>query len=54
MEYKSLFFALVPRSPDGTCLLTCSDDDVMRLYNLPTELYQSGATEKLPEIVSII
>ncbi|XP_064403801.1 telomerase Cajal body protein 1-like isoform X3 [Halichondria panicea] len=41
-------------SPDGTCLLTCSDDDVMRLYNLPTELYQSGATEKLPEITPVL
>jgi len=39
------------RAPDGTCLLTCSDDNKMRLYNLPTELY-SGVVDGLPEMVS--
>nr|CAG4650181.1 EOG090X06W9 [Sida crystallina] len=27
-------------SPDGTCLLTCADDNVMRLYDLPASFYQ--------------
>lgn len=28
-------------SPDGTCLLTCSDDGLLRLYDLPADLYNS-------------
>ena len=43
----------IRRSPDGTCLLTCSDDNKMRLYNLPTELY-SGVVEGLPEMVGTL
>lgn len=32
------------RAPDGSCLLTCNNDNKMRLYNLPTEL--SSNSEK--------
>nr|CAG4647080.1 EOG090X06W9 [Megafenestra aurita] len=28
-------------SPDGSCLLTCSDDGLLRLYDLPADLYNS-------------
>lgn len=28
-------------SPDGSCMLSCSEDAKMRLYNLPIELYQT-------------
>lgn len=28
-------------SPDGTCLLTCADDGVLRLFDLPADLYNS-------------
>ena len=40
------------RAPDGTCLLSCSNDNMMRLYNLPTQLYSDpGSTQDLPEMV---
>lgn len=31
-------------SPDGTCLLTCSDDDTLRFFDLPADLYLSHKT----------
>lgn len=31
-------------SPDGTCLLTCSDDDTLRFFDLPADLYSSHKT----------
>nr|CAG4649362.1 EOG090X06W9 [Scapholeberis mucronata] len=31
-------------SPDGTCLLTCGDDGMMRLFDLPADLYNSHKT----------
>lgn len=33
------------RAPDGSCLLTCSNDNKMRLFNLPTELYSNTALQ---------
>lgn len=27
-----------PRAPDGSCVLTCSDDNVLRLFDLPAAL----------------
>ncbi|XP_041443320.1 telomerase Cajal body protein 1 isoform X3 [Xenopus laevis] len=29
-------------APDGTCLLTNSDDNILRIYNLPPELYSDN------------
>ena len=29
------------RAPDGSCLLTCSDDNLLRIFNLPASLYSS-------------
>lgn len=46
-------FAITCRSPDGTCVLVCSNDNRMRLYNLPVELY-SGVVKGLPDMVSQI
>ena len=40
------------RAPDGTCLLSCSEDKRMRLHNLPAELY-SGVVDGLSEVVSL-
>nr|CAG4641725.1 EOG090X06W9 [Eurycercus lamellatus] len=45
-------------SPDGTCLMTSADDDVIRLYDLPVDLYNShrkayqgcSATELSPSL----
>jgi len=31
-------------SPDGTCLLTCADDGLLRLFDLPADLYNSHKT----------
>lgn len=31
-------------SPDGTCLLTCSDDGLLRLFDLPADMYKSHKT----------
>ena len=39
------------RSPDGTCVLTNSDDNVLRIFNLPVELYTGAAAQGLPEMV---
>ena len=39
------------RSPDGACLLTNSDDNTLRIFNLPTELYGGNAVQGLSEMV---
>ena len=31
-------------SPDGTCLLTCANDDTLHLFDLPADLYKSNNT----------
>jgi len=43
------------RAPDGTCLLTSSNDNLLRVYNLPQELYHNGGEYKIiPEMVSLL
>ena len=32
---------LMPRAPDGSCILTCSDDNLLRIFNLPASLYSN-------------
>lgn len=39
-----------PRAPDGSCILTNSADNVLRLYNLPPQIY-SYNWDTLPEMV---
>lgn len=39
------------RAPDGSCILTNSADNVLRVYNLPPEIY-SYNWDMLPELVS--
>ncbi len=48
----SLGICLVPtsRSPDGSCLMTNSDDNILRLFDIPSGLCQ-GKAENLPEMV---
>ena len=41
------------RSPDGSCVLTNSDDNVLRIFNLPVELYNGTAVHGLSEMVCI-
>ena len=38
------------RSPDGMCILTNSDDNCLRIYNTPEQLY-TGDTTNIPEMV---
>lgn len=38
------------RAPDGSCILTNSADNVLRLYNLPPQIY-SYNWDSLPEMV---
>ena len=38
---KQTFLKGCKWSPDGTCLLTCAADDVLRLFDLPADLYNS-------------
>uniref|UniRef100_A0A1B8Y4R1 Telomerase Cajal body protein 1 n=1 Tax=Xenopus tropicalis TaxID=8364 RepID=A0A1B8Y4R1_XENTR len=53
-EYSALpenFLKGCKWAPDGTCLLTNSDDNILRIYNLPSELYTDNweiAEEMLP------
>ncbi|XP_020630480.1 telomerase Cajal body protein 1-like isoform X3 [Orbicella faveolata] len=41
-------------SPDGSCLLTNSDDNILRIFNLPVELYSGVAVQGLSEMVSAL
>ncbi|XP_028405488.1 telomerase Cajal body protein 1-like [Dendronephthya gigantea] len=42
-------------SPDGTCILTCSNDNTLRLFNLPTEMYSGFfSLDVLPEMSSVL
>ena len=34
------------RSPDGLCILTNSDDNLLRVFNLPPEVQQNGSTSQ--------
>ncbi|XP_060070641.1 telomerase Cajal body protein 1-like [Ylistrum balloti] len=40
-------------APDGTCLLTNSNDNCLRLFNLPQPLYE-GQNEGIPEMTSAL
>ncbi|XP_053319884.1 telomerase Cajal body protein 1 [Spea bombifrons] len=40
-------------APDGSCILTNSDDNVLRIYNLPTELY-TGSWDTLEEMSAVL
>ncbi|KAI8371379.1 WD40-repeat-containing domain protein [Radiomyces spectabilis] len=42
------FFRNAKWSPDGTCLLTNSEDDVVRLFNMPPGLYGSPSEDIEP------
>ena len=43
------------RAPDGTCLLANSNDNCLRLYNLPEELYfDGGENRNIQEMVRIL
>ncbi|XP_022098757.1 LOW QUALITY PROTEIN: telomerase Cajal body protein 1-like [Acanthaster planci] len=41
-------------SPDGLCVLTNSDDNQLRLFNLPPEIYSQLQEEPIPELMSVL
>lgn len=41
------------RAPDGSCIISNSADNVLRVYNLPPELYNSR-WDMLSEMVSLL
>ena len=47
------FLLFYKRSPDGSCLLTNSDDNILRIFNLPVELYSGIAVQGLSEMVCL-
>ncbi|KAM8972619.1 telomerase Cajal body protein 1 [Pelodytes ibericus] len=55
-EYSALpenFLKGCKWAPDGSCLLTNSDDNILRIYNLPSELY-TGSWEILEEMRAVL
>lgn len=53
LEIRSAQFSNFPvfRAPDGSCILTNSADNVLRIYNLPPELYSEGEPVEYAEMV---
>ncbi|KAG0170408.1 Telomerase Cajal body protein 1 [Apophysomyces sp. BC1034] len=49
MHNANNFFRNVKWSPDGMCLLTNSNDDVVRLFNLPSNAYDEIPTDSSPQ-----
>lgn len=41
-------------APDGSCILTNSADNVLRIYNLPPELYSEGEQTEYAEMVPVL
>ncbi|XP_071964973.1 telomerase Cajal body protein 1-like [Antedon mediterranea] len=41
-------------APDGSCILTNSDDNTLRLFNLPPELWEENRDGDLPEWESVL
>ncbi|GIY32614.1 telomerase Cajal body protein 1 [Caerostris extrusa] len=37
-------------APDGSCIMTCSDDNYLRLFNLPVELWDSSKWSEMSEL----
>nr|KAF6417653.1 WD repeat containing antisense to TP53 [Molossus molossus] len=41
-------------APDGSCILTNSADNILRIYNLPPELYKGGEQLEYAEMVPVL
>ncbi|XP_025861194.1 telomerase Cajal body protein 1 isoform X2 [Vulpes vulpes] len=41
-------------APDGSCILTNSADNILRIYNLPPELYDEGEQLEYAEMVPVL
>uniref|UniRef100_A0A0L8G9M1 Uncharacterized protein n=1 Tax=Octopus bimaculoides TaxID=37653 RepID=A0A0L8G9M1_OCTBM len=56
MMYKSaelLCFYSMKLAPDGSCILTNSEDQCLRLFNLPEKIY-NRETQNLPPIDAVL
>ncbi|XP_070539017.1 telomerase Cajal body protein 1-like [Ptychodera flava] len=51
-SFQSNFLKGCKWSPDGSCILTNSDDDNLRVFNLPAEIYL-GQYSEIPEMVEV-
>ncbi|XP_023599716.1 telomerase Cajal body protein 1 isoform X2 [Myotis lucifugus] len=40
-------------APDGSCILTNSADNILRIYNLPPEMYNEGEQREYAEMVRV-
>ena len=53
--FPASFVFCTSRAPDGTCILANSNDNCLRLFNLPDELYYEGGENKnIQEMVSTV
>ncbi|GFQ88929.1 telomerase Cajal body protein 1 [Trichonephila clavata] len=41
-------------APDGSCILSCSDDNKLRLFNLPEELWDFTKWQDMPEMEAVV
>ncbi|XP_059524724.1 telomerase Cajal body protein 1 [Myotis daubentonii] len=41
-------------APDGSCILTNSADNILRIYNLPPEMYNEGEQREYAEMVPVL
>ncbi|XP_015927710.2 telomerase Cajal body protein 1 [Parasteatoda tepidariorum] len=41
-------------APDGSCVLTCSADNVLRIFNLPSELWDFSKWQDISEMTSVL
>lgn len=48
-----LTLCYISRAPDGSCILTNSADNILRIYNLPPELYNEGEQVEYTEMVRV-
>lgn len=51
-RFLFLSFLVNVRAPDGSCILTNSEDRCLRLFNLPEQIYNSEINN-IPPLVSI-
>ncbi|KAF8796899.1 telomerase Cajal body protein 1-like [Argiope bruennichi] len=41
-------------APDGSCIMTCSDDNILRLFNLPEELWDCSKWHDITEMEAVV
>ncbi|XP_035223781.1 telomerase Cajal body protein 1-like, partial [Stegodyphus dumicola] len=41
-------------APDGSCILTCSDDNILRIFNLPPQIWEASQWEDITEMEAAV